>query len=426
MVLCEFLNQYFPLETKKETVLIYINNGQGRFSPTPTKPGTLNTMRILTVIYEFPPVGGGGGRVAESICAGLVKMGHEVAVLTAHHGNLPREEIVNGVHIWRIASFRRSPCHGDMLALGGYVFLAIPAGLKLIHSWKPNVIHTHFAVPSGAVAYCLSRLSGIPYLLTIHLGDVPGGIPEKTDYWFKWIFPFTVPIWRSASKVIAISEYTRKIALLHYKNLEIQVIPNSISLQNISWKEKQNEKSPCIVFAGRFAPQKNLVNWVRILSQLKDLQWTAVLIGDGPLRSEIESEISNNDLQKRISLPGWILPSEVDAIMNKSDILFMPSLSEGLSLVGLQALASGLAIVASEVGGFSQLVNNGVNGFLCPVDDENAFVTSLKMLLSSKVKLASFQRSSFALLENFDLTKAVAEYEKALEETVLSKDNKKQ
>ena len=70
--------------------------------------------------------------------------------------------------------------------------------MKLAREWKPDLIHVHFAVPAGALAWILRRLTGIPYVLTAHLGDVPGGVPEKTGRWFRWIYPFTPPIWKKS------------------------------------------------------------------------------------------------------------------------------------------------------------------------------------------------------------------------------------
>ena len=170
-------------------------------------------MRILVLIHEYPPVGGGGGRVAQDLCQGFVQHGHEVRVLTAQCGGLPAQEDQDGIQIIRLNSWRREPFRADLRAMAGYVLAAVAKGLPLIRSWKPDVIHVHFAVPAGAAAWLLSLFSGVPYVLTAHLGDVPGGVPEKTGKWFRWIFPFTPPIWKRAAGVAAVSEFTRSLAL---------------------------------------------------------------------------------------------------------------------------------------------------------------------------------------------------------------------
>ncbi|NJN79096.1 MAG: glycosyltransferase, partial [Anaerolineales bacterium] len=182
-------------------------------------------MRILTVIYEFPPIGGGGGRAAYDICKELTTRGHDVTVLTAHMQGLPKIEMQDGIRLVRISSFRTEAFVASFWTMLAFILIGFLVSLRLIFFHRPDVIHTHFAVPSGALAWMLSVLTGIPYILTAHLGDVPDGVPEKTASWFRWLEPFTRPIWKHAKKVIAVSEFTRHLALKHY-DVNIQVIPN--------------------------------------------------------------------------------------------------------------------------------------------------------------------------------------------------------
>ncbi|NOH00777.1 MAG: glycosyltransferase [Chloroflexi bacterium] len=150
-------------------------------------------MRILTLIHEFPPIGGGGGRAAYDICCELAARGHAVTVLTAHMDGLPREEIQDGIRLVRIPSKRTEAFTASFETMFAFDLAGLWAGLALIWRFRPDVIHTHFAVPAGALAFVLSLLTGVPYILTAHLGDVPGGVPEKTAHWFKWLEPFTRP-----------------------------------------------------------------------------------------------------------------------------------------------------------------------------------------------------------------------------------------
>ena len=116
---------------------------------------------------------------------------------------------------------------------------------------------------------------------------------------------------------------------------------------------------------------------------LKHLDWQCTLLGDGPLRGEMEAEIQRAGLMDKFLLPGWVTPDEVIQWFLKSDILFMPSLSEGLPVTGVQGLALGLCIVASKIGGFLDLVEDGVNGYLLDNDDEKRYTKSLEVLLSN-------------------------------------------
>jgi glycosyltransferase involved in cell wall biosynthesis len=377
----------------------------------------MKKMRVLVVIYEFPPVGGGGGRVAEDICRGLVQLGHEVLVMTTHLKGLPREEEKHGINILRISSGRKSPFKAGFGSMLGYVIVGFIKGLQLIQSWKPDVIHVHFAVPSGAAGYPMAKLTRTPYIMTAHLGDIPGGVPEKTDRWFRWIYPFTPPIWRGAQQVYTVSGYSRDLALQCY-DVDIKVIENGVDLNLLDPGTIQVGKPPRLVFAGRFVTQKNPVQIIRSLSQLRDLPWYLVMIGDGPLREEIEVEITKNQLSDRVTLTGWVTPDEVIDWFSKCDILFMPSLSEGLPVVGVQAAAMGIAIVAGRAGGFVDLVEDGENGYLLDGNRKDAGVTQVRDLISSPEKLFEFRKASRHIARRFDIQKIVYAYETALQQAM--------
>jgi glycosyltransferase involved in cell wall biosynthesis len=371
-------------------------------------------MRILVLIHEIPPVGGGGGRVAQDICRGLAERGHEIRVLTAHLDGLPDREDGGGFEVIRLRSGRKLAYKASLTAMAGYVLSSIWAGLQMVHSWRPDVIHVHFAVPAGPAAFVLSRLTGIPYVLTVHLGDVPGGTPEKTDRWFRWIYPLTPPVWKSAAQVVAVSEFTRQLALKHYP-VVVQVIPNGVDLNELNPGEIRVGMPPQIVFAGRFMAQKNPLQVVRTLACLRELIWHCTMLGDGPLRGDVEAEIDRLDLRDRFSLPGWVAPEEVINCFRRSDILFMPSLSEGLPVVGVQALAMGLSIVAGRVGGFVDLVDEqGTNGYLFDLAVPQEAENRLRLLLTDSELLLKQRRASRWVAGQYNLQKIVEMYEAIL------------
>ncbi len=366
-------------------------------------------MRILVLVHEYPPVGGGGGRVAQDLCRGLAEQGHQLYVLTAHHGDLPLEENEAGLYIRRLVSGRRWAFRADLRAMLGYVLVSFWHGLRVIRHWKPDVIHAHFAVPAGATALALSLLTGVPYILTAHLGDVPGGVPEKTGKWFRWIFPLTPPIWKRAKRVIAVSQFTRQLAQACYP-VSVEVIPNGVDLQVFDPGVIRLQNPPRIIFAARFMPQKNPLQVVETLSELKELPWQCEMLGDGPLKDEVEQRIRELGLQDRIRLHGWVSPEKVLGWYRQSDILFMPSLSEGLPVAGVQALAMGLALVVSRIGGWVDCVQEGENGFMVNPQDRAGFAVALRALLSDPQRLLAARHASRALAGRFDLKRVVAAY----------------
>jgi glycosyltransferase involved in cell wall biosynthesis len=375
-------------------------------------------MRVLVLIHEFPPIGGGGGAAARDICIGLAKRGHEVKVLTAHFGDLPKREMIVGVDVIRLASLRREAFRARLPEMSAFVLAGLRAGAVLSRVFHPDVIHAHFAVPAGAAAWTLSRLTKIPYLLTAHLGDIPGGVPEKTGKWFRFIQPFTQPIWRDATRVVAVSNFTRGLALQHY-TVPIEVIPNGVDVTSLRPPTLELHKPPRLVFAGRFAEQKNPLQIVRVLARLRHLEWTCSLLGDGALLEPTRREIESLGLTDRFHLPGWVTPEQVIAEFQRSDILFMPSRSEGLPVVGVQALACGLALVVGRAGGFVDLVDG--NGSLHDPDDSDGMAAALSSLLSNPADLLAARQKSLALAQAFDIERVVEAYEGIFKEVVRKK-----
>lgn len=373
------------------------------------------------ITHEYPPIGGGGGKAAQDLCRGFVKAGHIVQVLTTHFAGQLREESDLGVSIHRIPSYRKKMYQASFFSMLIFLVRSAWIAFRLVPRWKPDLLHIHFAVPAGPVGWLMQKIYGTPYIITVQLGDIPGGTPEKTDRWFKFVYPFTPPIWKSAAQVIAVSQFTRRLALNHYQ-VPIQVIPNGVQLEPL-----QPEMITCfhpvkIVFAGRFIEQKDPVRIVRILEQIKYLDWDCVMIGDGSLRSEVEAAIQQCGLAARFELPGWLTPEEVRERLRQSDLLLMPSKSEGLPLVGVQALAAGLCLVVSKIGGFEDLVEQGVNGFMLPNSDDNSWVEALREIISKPDQLLQYRQHSLARARIFTIDHVVQQYLRLFERMIGEKN----
>lgn len=373
-------------------------------------------LRILVIIHEYPPIGGGGGAAARDICRGLARRGHEVRVLTTHYKGLPEHELDEGVDVLRLRTMRSEPFRASFLEMAGFILRATWTGRRLSAAWQPDIIHAHFAVPAGAAAWALSRKIKTPYLLTAHLGDVPGGVPEKTDKWFRWLLPFTHGIWKKAARVTAVSNYTRDLALRHY-DVPVEVIPNGVDVAALAPRAIEVHDPPRIVFAGRFVEQKNPLQVPRVLATLKDLAWTCSMLGDGALFEATRTEVARLGLADRFHMPGWVVPQEVLREFSRSDLLFMPSRTEGLPVVGVQALASSLAMVVGRAGGFTDLVDPGGNGYLHDSDDAGAMSASLRRLLSDPSALEHARRRSLELASAFDMQNILDAYEHLLLES---------
>jgi glycosyltransferase involved in cell wall biosynthesis len=372
-------------------------------------------VKILILNYEYPPLGGGGGRLAARVGAGLVSRGHQVRVLTAGMAQLPKMSVEEGMEISRLRAFRRreDTCSVPEMAL--WAATAIPAALVEIHRWKPDVIHAHFAVPTGVVALVAHQVTGVPYVLTAHLGDVPGGVPEQTGNLFRWIKPLTVPIWKSATAVTAVSSFVSGLASKAY-DLSPQVILNGITLPPPPMLEIRQPAR--LLMVGRMSVQKNPLLAIRALGLLREIRWNCTILGDGPLLAEARVEAELLGLADRINFTGWTSAAEVSRVMQDSDILLMPSLSEGLPMVAIEALTHGMALVGSRIGGLSDVAQeSGVtaNARLFDLSEgAEAMAAALKPYITDPISLLAARHASLALTSRFDLENSLDAYESVL------------
>jgi len=374
-------------------------------------------MNILVLIHEFPPIGGGGGPIARDLSLQWVKAGHKVRVVTARFGDLPGHEVIDGLEVIRLDCHRTESFRAKMKAMIGYITAASKYCCFDCKDFQPDLIHVHFAVPNGPAAMIASKKLHAPYVITAHLGDIPGASPEKTKKWFRYIQPFTPPIWKKAARVIAVSEYSRRMALNTY-DVPIDVIPNGIDYEKIRNEQIAIHETPEIVFAGRFVPQKNLIRFIETLAKVKDLCWHAILIGDGQDKEMLLKAAAEAGLTERISFPGWKTPEEVIGIFHRSDILFMPSLTEGLPVTGIQGMASGLALLLSNAGGNPEIITEGKNGFIHDPNDTESFVADLRKMLTDPALLTEMRTNSRDKAAAFDIRKTAEDYLKVFEEVL--------
>jgi glycosyltransferase involved in cell wall biosynthesis len=379
----------------------------------PVVPSRGERLRVLVICYEFPPAGGGGGRVAATVASGLARRGHAVRVLTSHVKGLARQETSDGGSVRRAFAGRRALDRCTVPEMAAYVLAhAAPAASELAR-FRPDVVHAHFAVPSGAVAWLATRIARVPYVLTAHLGDVPGGAPEQTDRLFRVVKPFTAPIWRGASATTAVASHVAALAEAAY-GVRPQVIPNGVPMAGRPVVRSRPATEPVrAIWIGRIQKQKNLASGIASLAPLAGRAWMLDVVGDGPLRANAEAEAVRAGLSGQVRFHGWLPAEKVNEALAAADLLFLPSLNEGLSLVTVEALRAGLAFVASRIAGVSDVVDEE-NGILCDLARPESFATALGMLVGDRKRLFRLREASAARAPLFDAERMIEAYEAVL------------
>lgn len=337
-------------------------------------------MRILLINYEFPPVGAGAGNATANIARCLVAAGDDVTVLTASYRDLPSCERLDGYAIRRVPSIRRHADRCSGLEMLSFVLGGLMPAVALARSWRPDVACAFFGVPSGPLALALRRLLGIPYLVSLRGGDVPGFLGDELATLHRLTLPITNAVWRGSSGLIANSIGLAELARRTLPEGPIEVIPNGVDAATFCPPERARPADPLrLLCVGRLVRQKGIEYLLKALSLSRS---SAVLriVGDGPERPALERLKESLGLLDRVEFIGWADREDLPVHYQWADAFVLPSLEEGMPNVILEALGAGLPIITTDIYGSRELVEPDGNGFLVLPSDTVSLAAALDRL----------------------------------------------
>lgn len=374
-------------------------------------------MRILVINYEFPPLGGGAGNVAAYIARHVASQGVKVAVLTSHFRGLPRKEVIDGYVIHRVPVLRRHVYRCSLYEMLSFVVNSIIPSWRLARQFRPDLVHIHSGFPTGPLGYWLKVTLGIPYIMTLHGGEVPGFLPEEVGTLHKILAPATRTVWKAASAVIAVSEGLRDLSLQAVPGVNIQVIPNGVDCQYFSpaavCLEQREQDTPLrLLFVGRVVRQKGLSYLLDALAAIHSqgiTNWRLRIVGDGPMCPRLKAQATQHGIDRMVEFPGWLPFEEIPEEMRLADLFVLPSIVEGMPLVLLQAMACGLPVVATSVPGSVDLVFPGKNGLLVPPKNSIALTEALVSLLTDEAvrkRMGKYSRGIALMMDWGEIAKS--------------------
>jgi glycosyltransferase involved in cell wall biosynthesis len=329
-------------------------------------------VRILSLTYEYPPIGGGGSVVAAAVNEELVRLGHEVTVLTSRMRGLPASETVEGVAIVRTACMRRHRHYTTAAELFTTLVPAYRRGVQLVRSFQPEVIHTHFIVPSGALAWALSRRFDVPYVLTAHGSDVPGYNPDR----FEWLHALLEPAWRGildgAAFVTSPSRFLADLIRSHGYADPIDIVPNGHHPQPHGGGPRRKQ----VLVVARMFPRKGVQHFIEAIAGLDD-DWEFIIAGDGPHREQLETQASST--AARVRFTGFLERAVLRSLYESSQILVFPSIQENFPMVLLEAMDAGCAIVTTNAEGCAEVVGDA--GLVVPKGESHGIRAALERLM---------------------------------------------
>jgi len=317
-------------------------------------------MRILTLTYEYPPIGGGGGVVAAALNKQLVANGHSVDVVTSAMPGLAREEVVDGVNVHRTWCFRRHRHFTTALEMSTTLLPAYRKAAKLIETRRPDLIHTHFVFPSGIIAHELSMRYGIPYVLTAHGSDIPNYNPDRFDLLHRMLRP----LWRQTMLgAAAITSPSQFLGNLMQESLSVpfKVVPNGYTPAE-DFSATPRPKRNLVLVVARLFPRKGVQHFIDSVASMTG-DWEYVIAGDGPYMPALREQASK--VGAKVRFVGFIDKSTLRGLYEEARILVFPSIRENFPMVLLEAMDAGCAVITTNAEGCAEVVGDAGVVFEC-------------------------------------------------------------
>jgi glycosyltransferase involved in cell wall biosynthesis len=323
--------------------------------------------RILILNYEFPPLGGGASPVSYELAKRLSETGeYDIDVVTmGYKGLLKYEEVNPHFRIHRVKCWRskKEICHPwEQLT---YLISAYVMCHKLLTSHTSaghpfEICHTHFIIPTGALALVLKKKFGLPYVITSHGSDVPGFNTDR----FKLLHKFTGPLlrWicREAKTIISPSNYLRELILKNISPTLTEktiVIPNGIDTEKFKPQPKKNY----IFSSGRLLRRKGFQYLIQAVSD-EDIGWEVHIAGDGPMMGELKKLAEKS--KTKIVFHGWLDNNgkQYKNLLEQASIFVLASEKENASIALLEAMSAGCRVITANTSGCPETI--GTAGFV--------------------------------------------------------------
>jgi colanic acid/amylovoran biosynthesis glycosyltransferase len=239
-------------------------------------------------------------------------------------------------------------------------------------------VHAHFGTNSAAVAMLAHELGGPTYSFTAHG-------PEEFDR--PELIKLPEKIARAAF-VVGVSSFGRSQLYRYCAASEwskIHVVRCGVDASYVSREPSPVPDVPRFVSVGRLSEQKGQLLLVEAAAQLKreGRSFELVLVGDGPMRRDIEALIARDALHQHVRLAGWASGDEVRTQIEQSRAFVLPSFAEGLPVVLMEALGRGRPVITTYIAGIPELVRDGVDGWLVPAGSSDAVADAMRAALDA-------------------------------------------
>lgn len=330
--------------------------------------------------------GGGAERIVVDLARTYKSLGHNVVVVSLYNGG-PREEELKRYGI-RYKIFKRS---------GYFGFTMMNQIEDYLKEFKPDILHTQLfaAFARGAI---LGKRLGVPVVHTL----------QNTRLEDSFLKKITRKFFHNRVNLVAITRAVRDdyVARFGYDSSKVSIIPNAIDIADYPF-ELSKMTHGTIGFAGRLEEQKGCDVLLNALSRVSNVNLR--IVGDGSLMSNLKKQASTLGIRNRVSFLGWV--SDMSRFYKGIDMLVVPSRWEGQGIVVLEAMSSGVPVIASDVDGPAEIIEDYRTGRLVASESPADLAATIQWAYAYPDKMQAYANAAHEnVSRNYTLQKMAEQY----------------
>ena len=361
-------------------------------------------MKIVQVVAYYPPHIGGMENCVKEISNRLARKGHQVEVFTSDIGcKKHSQSSINNLNIHYLRSWEFA--HTAIIPSLFFKLLTIP---------KDSIIHVHIAqVMIPEIVFLISKIRKIPYIAHIHADVGPSGKLGFLLPFYKKMF--LRKILNSALKIVVPTrDYVNLIDKKYtIPKTKIYEVPNGVDLECFKSMSTKLHSPVRLLSVSRLSRPKNiplLIQSFKLVIENNHQNAELHIVGEGEEKNKIFNLIKKEELEKKVLLHGALLGKDLYDIYSYSDIFILTSECESFGLVLIEAMASGLPIVVSDITSVKNIIKNNITGLLVKPTPKD-FAQAVQKLLSNPQLRKKLIKNGLEESKKYDWNKIVQKFE---------------
>ena len=338
------------------------------------------TFHICMITREFPPESGGIGYYVYNLSRKLLESGHRITILTRGREAKTIREMVAGIDVFKVSFFPFYPLHMSIHGVFiNMIFKKLESEFDLVHFHSPIVPQIKTSLPILTTVHTSMKIDS-KYHEVFDFQSFAERLQSRVIY-----PPLESNLFNISNSITAVSSsVVEELATYGIDPMKVTVVGNGVN-ENLFIPDNSDKiAEKYILYTGVLRARKGLFDLLDcaelVCKVCKDVKF--IVCGAGPFFNKLREKVERKKMKKQFVLSGYVERDKLVQLYQKATVHVVPSHYEGMPTVLLEAMSCGLPVVATAVGGNSQAISNGINGFLIPPKSPKAMANVILKLLA--------------------------------------------